>query len=140
MDHTASCLWSHTPVWAHFNMEHLLHQAGGQPQQNQKSIPARGAHQQQSSCMAPHKLNNRYPESIATTDESSKFRNCSVLEQATWLKQLPKTLAADDVNFRTLWEECSTRPPRTRTSPTPNHRNTRTTCPSITSTVLLNGR
>ena len=29
-----------------------------------------------------------------------------MLERAPWLKQLPKTLAADDANFRTLWEEC----------------------------------
>ena len=56
--------------------------------------------------MAPHKLNNRYPESIATTDETNKFWTCSVLERGPWLKQLPHTLAADDANFRTLWEEC----------------------------------
>ena len=28
-----------------------------------------------------------------------------MLDRARWLKQLPKTLAADDPNFRTLWEE-----------------------------------
>ena len=56
--------------------------------------------------MAPYKVNNRNTaESIDNTDES-KYWTCSVLDRARWLKQLPKTLAADDPNFRTLWEEC----------------------------------
>ena len=55
--------------------------------------------------MAPYKVNNRYTaESIDNTDES-KYWTCLVLDRARWLKQLPKTLAADDPNFRTLWEE-----------------------------------
>ena len=53
--------------------------------------------------MASYKVNNRNTES---TDEESKYWTCSVLERGPWLKQLPKTLAADDPNFRTLWEEC----------------------------------
>ena len=55
--------------------------------------------------MAAHKLSYRQPDSTDPIDES-KFWNCSVLDRAPWLKQLPKTLAADDPNFRTLWEEC----------------------------------
>ena len=49
--------------------------------------------------------NTPQPESTATLDESSKFWDCSVLKRAAWIKQLPKTLASDDANYRTLWEE-----------------------------------
>ena len=55
--------------------------------------------------MGSLKLNNHQPESI-TQDESDKFWNCSVLKRSAWMSQLARTLARDDPNFRTLWEEC----------------------------------
>ena len=45
------------------------------------------------------------PAHNITQDESSKFWDCSVLKRSAWLTQLARTLARDDPNFRTLWEE-----------------------------------
>ena len=55
--------------------------------------------------MGSLKLNNHQPDSIATQDEGNKFWDGSVLKRSQWLTQLPRTLARDDPNFRTLWEE-----------------------------------
>ena len=55
--------------------------------------------------MGRHSSNTQQPESTATLDESSKFWDCSVLKRGPWIKQLAKTLASDDANYRTLWEE-----------------------------------
>ena len=55
--------------------------------------------------MGRHTSNTKQPESTATLDESSKFWDGSVLKRAAWIKQLTKTLASDDANYRTLWEE-----------------------------------
>ena len=55
--------------------------------------------------MGRHSSNTPQPESTATLDESSKFWDCSVLKRGRWIKQLAKTLAGDDANYRTLWEE-----------------------------------
>ena len=55
--------------------------------------------------MGSHKLNNHQPESIAQQDEANKFWDRSVLKRSSWMAQLPRTLARDDANFRTLWEE-----------------------------------
>ena len=55
--------------------------------------------------MGRHTSNTKQPESTATLDESSKFWDGSVLKRSAWIKQLTKTLASDDANYRTLWEE-----------------------------------
>ena len=81
--------------------------------------------------MAPYKVNNRNTaESIDNTDES-KFWNCSVLDRARWLKQLPKTLAADNFNFHTLWEECFITEKNVAYTQSPSH--SFHLCPSTTS-------
>ena len=52
--------------------------------------------------MAPHKSSTT--DLSATTDEE-KYWNGSVLDRGPWISQLPRTLAADNPNFRTYWEE-----------------------------------
>ena len=55
--------------------------------------------------MGSHKLNNHQPESIAQQDEVRKFWDRSVLTRSAWMAQLPRQLARDNPNFRSLWEE-----------------------------------
>lgn len=55
--------------------------------------------------MAPRNNNTTVPGSIATTDETDKFWDGSVLTRTSWTTQLPKTLPHDNPNHRTIAEE-----------------------------------